>query len=143
MDFNSIGGGIGVNWVALENLLINNLITVESGEATYVKEAGSNNNRPQDSKSWIAAQFVVDTELELSTWLVLRAGVGMSFSWTTLGDNVDDGFLQSTATSFGFSPTGAAGLGFLIGDWLVLDLALNLHNFTSADFFQTPFFQTS
>jgi hypothetical protein len=143
VNFFSIGAGAGVNWRPAERTLVNALLTAVRGSASWTAEAPGAGTRPEDSLRWLSLRAVLGTEYHPLPWLFLRGGLGGSYTWTTDERDATTAGTDSESTTTGFAIGATAGLGFLFSQAVELDFLLNLTNFTSATFFQTPAMQAA
>jgi hypothetical protein len=133
----SFGGGVGLNWKPADTVFFDGLVTIVYGNGSWVAEAPGAGSRPADSVGWLMLRPVLGGEFKLAPWVVLRGGISAGVNWITTTNIVAAGLTGSASTVTQFSPGAAAGFGFILTEKSVLDVTLNIANFTGGGALQT------
>ncbi len=133
----SFGGGVGLNWKPADTVFFDGLVTIVYGNGSWAAEAPGAGSRPADSVGWLMLRPVLGGEFKLAPWVVLRGGISAGVNWITTTNIVAAGLTGSASTVTQFSPGAAAGFGFILTEKSVLDVTLNIANFTGGGALQT------
>jgi hypothetical protein len=116
-SFFSFSGGLGLNWVPSTDRFFNTLLSVTYGDGHWNADAPAPGPRGEgDWINWFTFRLVVDGEIVLASWLILRGGGGATLC-------VYD--THPGPTLIEIVPTASAGLGFLIGETIKLELSVD------------------
>jgi hypothetical protein len=129
-SFFSINYGLGLNWALRANLFMNALFTATYGGGHWNADAPLPGPRGKgNDANWWTFRGVIDGELDLTSRLILRGGIGAAYRhyFPTL--------INVGTSSEGIIPSASAGMGFLITDKITLDLGAQFQDLTARDTF--------
>jgi len=141
----SAGTGAGITWKASDAFVVNGYVSAIVGAGNWVSVAGGVTPRPTNSTLWVTLRPLLSGELKPASWLTVRGGVSYSGTYNTTTINANTGTTQSTTVTWTTGVTANAGVSVQLTDKAILEMVLNLTNFTSAGIgpLATPFAQTS
>jgi hypothetical protein len=135
----SAGTGAGVTWKASDAFVITGYLSGIVGAGDWVGTIGVAKN----STLWVTVRPLLNGELKPASWLTLRGGVSYSGTYNTTTLNAATAGTQSTATTWTNGVSANAGASVQLTDKAILEMVINLANFTGNVAIATPFLQTS
>lgn len=113
------------------------------GAGDWVSTAPGATPRPTNSTLWVTVKPLISGEVKPASWLTVRGGVSYSGTYNTTTLNVNTGGTAVTAATWTTFAVVNAGCSVQLTDKAVLEMVINLNNFTSTLGLQAPFVQTS
>ena len=135
----SAGTGAGITWKPSDAFTIIGYLSAIVGAGNWVNVIGAS----PSSTLWVTVKPLLSGELKPATWLTIRGGVSYAGIYNTTTLNVNAGGTASTTVTWTTGATVNAGCSIQVTDKALLEMVINLTNFTAAAGLATPFIQTS
>jgi hypothetical protein len=135
----SAGAGTGITWKATDAFVISGYLSGIVGAGNWVAVITG----PNSSTFWVTLKPLLNGEIKPASWLTLRGGVSYSATYNTTTINQIAGGTNSTTVTWNTGVAVSAGCSVQVTDKAVLEMVINLSNFTNGGNIQASFVETS